>query len=739
MKIDRRAFLQGVGATSVVGTLSGLVPGVANASTAPRGGAPEKLLKREGEIKYHTCQRNCADRCLLKFTVQNGRMTYVEGASELKKMGTAPCVKGTAYVQYTYAADRILHPMERAGKKGEGKWRRITWDDAYKKISDKLKSIIKEHGADSILPYSYSGHEGVIGKYGGPSRFFNAIGSRKLDRKVCVFAAYEGLTATTGTYQGPDPYDNIHTNCYIAWGQNETATNVHGIKFINQARDKGAKLLVVNPMRTPIASQADIWLQPIPSTDTHLATGIMKYLVEKDLVDHEFIKKNTIGYDELLKRLDEMSYDEIEKVTGVPRQKMFEFAKVYGESELSVIRLGYGMQRNYNGARMSRAISMMHAIAGQFGKIGNGFIYDNTQADDSLNYSKGRADHIHPNPDTVGHVNMTEIAKALHPTNPTAYGKPIKPIKAVINYNGNFVAVAPDSNACRRGAMRDDLFLVVHDFLMTDTAELADIIVPSTTQFEMPDMGTDYNWYHMQTSEKVIEPLGESKDNWIFFKELGQHMGVGHHPEMQVDYEQILRDFLDTDMPAFKNAGITYDQIIKEKFVTVWEEKPYLASGKFKTPSGKIELWSQKMKDAGYHPVIDFGLPEDEMIPEEKSLPFRMISPAIPQRANSAFYNVKYIRNFPAYMVKLNTDDAKRLGIKNNDRIKLKNQRGEAVFTAQVSGQVPVGTVMTPKNNWRRMNPNDPDGSTNVLTTDKLTDMGGCSAYHSTRVDITKV
>jgi anaerobic selenocysteine-containing dehydrogenase len=737
MKINRRTFLQGVGASSVVGSLSGLMPGIASA-TEQRGGAPDKLLKREGEIKYHTCQRNCADRCLLKCTVQNGRFTYVEGASEMKKMGTSPCVKGHAYVQYTYAADRILHPMERAGEKGEGKWRRISWDQAYEKISSRLKTIIKEHGSDSILPYSYSGHEGVIGKYGGPSRFFNALGARKLDRKVCVFAAYEGLKSVTGTYQGPDPYDNIYTNCYISWGQNETATNVHGIKFINQARDKGAKLLVVNPMRTPIASQADIWLQPKPSTDTHLAAGIMKYLIENNLADTKFIEANTLGYQDLLKRLDEMSYDEIEQVTGVPREKMFKFAKVYGESELSVLRLGYGMQRNYNGARMSRAIAMMHAVAGQFGKIGNGFVYDNTQADDSLNYSKGRADHIHPNGDTVGHVNMTEIAKAIHPTNPTSHGKPIKPIKAVINYNGNFVSVAPDSNACRRGVMRDDLFLVVHDFLMTDTAELADIIVPSTTQFEFPDMGTDYNCYHMQTSEKVIEPLGESKDNWMFFKELAAHMGLDHHPELRVDYEQILRDFLDTDAPAFRHNNITYEQIIKEKFVTVYEQRPYFGDGKYKTDSGKIEFHSKMMQDAGYHPVIDFGLPEDEMIPEERNLPFRMLSPAIPQRANSAFYNVKYIRNFPAYFAKVNTEDAKALGIVNNDRVRLSNHRGEAFFIAQVSGQVGRGTVMAPKNNWRRMDPQGKSSCTNNLTTDKLTDMGGCSAYHSTNVALEK-
>ncbi len=733
MKIDRRKFLQGVGATSVFTSLSGLAPGVANAK--PRGGNDSLLDKRNGEIKYHTCARNCADRCLLKFRVQDGRMTYVSGAEEQEKTGTSPCVKGHTYVQYTYAADRILHPMKRVGKKGEGKWKRISWDEAYAEISTKLKSIVAEHGPEAVLPYSYSGHEGMIGKYGGPCRFFHKLGATQLDRLVCVFAAYEGLKSVTGTWRGPDPEDTPKTNCYIAWGQNETATNVHGIKYINRARDNGAKLLVVNPIRTPIASQADIWLQPKPSTDTHLAAGIMKYLVEKDLVDHEFIKKNTLGYDELVKRLNEISYDEVEQVTGVPRAKMFEFAKVYGESKLSVLRLGYGMQRNYNGARMTRAIAMMHAIGGNFGQIGNGFIYDNVQADDGMNYAKGTASHLRTNSDTVQHVNMTEIAKAIHPTNPTAYGKPIKPIHALINYNGNFVAVAPDSNACRLGAMRDDLFLVVHDFIMTDTAELADIIVPAATQFESDDYCPDYNCYYQQICEKVIEPVGESKDNWTFFKELAHHMGFDD-PEFQVDHEGILRDFMDTDDYAYE--GITYEQIAREKFVKVNVPRPFFGDGKYHTESGKIELFSDYMANAGFDPVIDLGLPEDEMIKEERELPFRLLSPAIPQRANSSFYNVKYMRTFPAYFAKIHPQDAEKYGIKHNDRVRLSNHRGEAHFVAMVTSQVVPGTIMAPKNNWRRMDPQGKASCTNNLTTDKLTDMGGCSAYHSTRVGLEK-
>lgn len=732
MNINRRTFLQGVGASSLFASLSGLVPGVATARS--RGAQNELLNKMQGEVKYHSCLRNCSDRCLLKFRVQDGRMTYVSGAKEQEKTGSSPCLKGHTYVQYTYAPDRILHPMERVGKKGEGKWRRISWDDALDKIASKLHKITEEHGSEAILPYSYSGNYGAIGMSAAGNRFFNRAGASFLDRKVCTYAAYEGLESLYGTYCGPDPEDTVFSDCFVSWGSNETASNVHGIKYINQGRDRGMKLLAVNPLRTPLCSQADVFLQPKPSTDSHLAVGIMKYIIEKEMVDHKFIETHTKDYDLLLKAIAKVSFDEIETVTGVPRALMFKFAKIYGESDKAIIRIGFGMQRNYNGARMSRNIAMINAITGNFGKIGNGVIYDNVQPGAGLNQKKAGASHLRPNPD-ARHINMTEIAKALDPVNPTAHDKPISPIKAVINYNGNMVAVAPDSNACIKGLMREDLFVVGHDFLMTDTLELCDIIVPSTTQFETSDIVGDYWGYYTQVCEKVIEPLGESKCNWTFFRELGQRMGYTD-PEFQASNEDIIKELLDTDVDYYK--GVTYERLFAEKYVKLDIPKPFLGDGKYNTPSGKIEFYSDRMKDAGYDPVIDLGLPEDDMIPAEKALEFRLLSPAIPQRVNSSFYNVKYIRNFPSYFAKINTQDAQAAGIKNNDKIRLANHRGEATYVAMVTDQVVSGTIMAPKCNWRRFDPLAVDSCTNNLTTDKLTDMGGCSAYHSTRVSLAK-
>ena len=261
--ISRRTLLQGTGAMAVVGSLSGLIPETAHAMNS-LGAKPELLNKRAGTVKYHSCLRNCADRCLMKFRVQDGRMTYVSGAEKQAKTGTCPCVKGLTYVEYTYAPDRILHPMERIGEKGSHKWRRITWEEAWAKLITKTKEVVAKYGPEAVLPYSYSGNYGAIGMHASGERFFNRLGASYLDRLVCTEAGVWGYGSVQGTTDGPDPDEIPNCDCYISWGFNETVSNVHGIKLINQMRDKGGVVLAVNPNRTPICSQADVYLQNYP-------------------------------------------------------------------------------------------------------------------------------------------------------------------------------------------------------------------------------------------------------------------------------------------------------------------------------------------------------------------------------------------------------------------------------------------------------------------------------------------
>jgi len=741
--ISRRTLLQGTGAMAVVGSLSGLIPETAHAMNS-LGAKPELLNKRAGTVKYHSCLRNCADRCLMKFRVQDGRMTYVSGAEKQAKTGTCPCVKGLTYVEYTYAPDRILHPMERIGEKGSHKWRRITWEEAWAKLITKTKEVVAKYGPEAVLPYSYSGNYGAIGMHASGERFFNRLGASYLDRLVCTEAGVWGYGSVQGTTDGPDPDEIPNCDCYISWGFNETVSNVHGIKLINQMRDKGGVVLAVNPNRTPICSQADVYLQNYPGSDAWVATGVMKYLIAHDeTIDHEFLDKCCIGADKVFEKVNSVKWEDIERVTGCKRAEIEKFAALYGKSKNCIIRGGYGMQRNYNGARMTRAIAIMHALRGMFDRPNAGIIYDNVRSITGMNNFDGRGNYFLTGKEQ--HVNMTDLDQALKAKNPTSQNlidnhttppQPIKPIHLFFFYNGNPVAVSPNVNQVIENLKRDDLYVVGFDMIMTDSMEYCDLVLPASTQFETDDIIGDYHGWFLQICEKVIEPVGESMPNWDFFAEWGRRMGFKDQAFKDTSFD-IMRQLLNTKTPWYQ--GITLERLQKEK----WIKLPYPSSvpvrsgGKCGTESGKIELYSEMMKRAGFDPVIDLGLCEDDMPEVEKKLPFRLLSPGIPQRVNSSFYNVKYIRAFNAYECEISPEDAQKLGIKMGDRVRLTNQRGEAYFIARVSTRVGPGVVRTAKCNWRSTNPYGKN-NTNTLTTSRLTDMGGCSAYHSTRVNVEK-
>lgn len=741
--ISRRTLLQGTGAMAVVGSLSGLIPETAHAMNS-LGAKPELLNKRAGTVKYHSCLRNCADRCLMKFRVQDGRMTYVSGAEKQAKTGTCPCVKGLTYVEYTYAPDRILHPMERIGEKGSHKWRRITWEEAWAKLITKTKEVVAKYGPEAVLPYSYSGNYGAIGMHASGERFFNRLGASYLDRLVCTEAGVWGYGSVQGTTDGPDPDEIPNCDCYISWGFNETVSNVHGIKLINQMRDKGGVVLAVNPNRTPICSQADVYLQNYPGSDAWVATGVMKYLIAHDeTIDHEFLDKCCIGADKVFEKVNSVKWEDIERVTGCKRAEIEKFAALYGKSKNCIIRGGYGMQRNYNGARMTRAIAIMHALRGMFDRPNAGIIYDNVRSITGMNNFDGRGNYFLTGKEQ--HVNMTDLDQALKAKNPTSQNlidnhttppQPIKPIHLFFFYNGNPVAVSPNVNQVIENLKRDDLYVVGFDMIMTDSMEYCDLVLPASTQFETDDIIGDYHGWFLQICEKVIEPVGESMPNWDFFAEWGRRMGFKEQAFKDTSFD-IMRQLLNTKAPWYKD--VTLERLQKEK----WIKLPYPSSvpvrsgGKCGTESGKIELYSEMMKRAGFDPVIDLGLCEDDMPEVEKKLPFRLLSPGIPQRVNSSFYNVKYIRAFNAYECEISPEDAQKLGIKMGDRVRLTNQRGEAYFIARVSTRVRPGVVRTAKCNWRSTNPYGKN-NTNTLTTSRLTDMGGCSAYHSTRVNVEK-
>lgn len=734
VSITRRRLLQAMGATAAATGLSGLSMEAQAAHSI--GANPVLLNKYAGKNVYHCCLRNCPDRCFLKFSVQNGRMTFVTG-DETQKFKTAgtPCVKGLSYVEYTYAPDRILHPMRRVGPKGSGRFVRITWDEAYKEIATKWKEIIDKYGAEAILPYSYSGNYGTIGMYAAAERLWNYLGTSQLDRTWCGDAGWVGMVLTYGGSDGCDVENVVNSDLYISWGFNESATNPHGFKLWNIARDKGAKMLCVNTLRTPTASQADVWLQPYPGTDNWVAMGMIKYFIEHNLVDMNYVQNECIGYDEVVKQAESVSWDDIEKTTRIPREKIMKFAKIYGEAKRPILKIGAGIQRNLNGGSMVRAIAIAHALTGK-NSCEYGIVNDNWVGIWGQNRAAAQGKHFRKGDQQ--HVNITDVWKSLDAKNPTAYGKPIKPIKSMLIYNGNPVACSANSNKVIEGMCRDDLFVIGFDMIMTDSMQYCDLVLPSSSQFETSDLIGDYHWYYMQYCEKVIDPIGESKPNLQFFNELAKALGITD-PTFDQTPDDIIKIALDTD--AWFMEGITLERLKKERWIKIdkWcnNTAPQHPGG-LSTPSKKVELYSEEAKKMGFHPVIDLRLSEDYMEDVEKDQPFRLITPAIPYRVNSSFYNVKYIRNFNAYECAINPVDAEKLGIKTNDRVRLFNHRGEAHFVARVSKRTAPGVLMTAKCNWMATNPYG-KSCTNVIAQDKLADMGHCSAFSSTRCNIEKI
>ncbi len=725
LTMTRRTFLASSAAMGTSLTLFGLVgcaPTKPTTSTA--AASPKKLT-------YHACPRNCHDTCTLISEVDNGRIVRVTGDPTHPITAGTPCVKGHCYTTWVYHPDRILYPMKRVGKKGEGKWEKISWDEAYTTIANKFQEIIRTDGSEAIIPYSYSGNLGIINNYGVPFRFWSKLGATNLERAVCSDAGKPATKYTYGQTAGIDPESYARTKLFVSWGINHAATNVHAIKFINQARDNGAKLVEVNPVRTPLGSQADLLIQPKPGTDAALALGMMNVIIQEGLYDKDFVANYTLGFDKLVEKVKQYPVDKVAQITGVPAQTIIDFARMYATTKPAIIRVGYGMQRNTNGGRMVRAISLLPALVGMVGVDGGGYVYINGDywAFDWKALQR---------PDLVGDrklrsVNMNEIGKALLGETKETKGKPIK---ALFVYNSNPLAISTNTNLIKKGLLREDLFTVVVDPFITDTADYADILLPAATFFEYEDVNQDYLGWYVRLNLPAIPALGEAKSNLEIFAELAKRMGF---PEdcFKESAADVIKLALKSGNPLFE--GITYDALRERHWMKIKLGTPF-ADRKFKTPSGKVEFYSEALGKAGFDPVAEHIPPGEG---EEKTpqlyakYPIRFLTPATKNFISSQFHNLSYIKEiYEGPIVFINPADAKQRGISTGQWVYAFNDRGKVRLQAKVSEAVKPGVAMSAKAPWHKYSP---EGTNiNALAPDALGDMGGVSTYHTNLVQIAK-
>src|SRR5687767_6779744 len=466
------------------------------------------------------CPHDCPDTCAMLVTVEDGRAIKVAGDPDHPFTNGFLCTKVNRYVERSYHKDRLLHPMRRVGKKGEGRFERISWEEAISEIAERLGEIISSpDGAQAILPYSYAGTMGMVQGESMDRRFFHKIGASKLDRTICSTPGMMGMRMTIGASVGADAEGIPQSDLVLLWGTNTLTSNPHMWPFVLQAREKGARVICIDPIRTRTAAQCDEWLGIRPGTDAALALGMMHVLFERGMEDRDYLARHTLGEDQLRARVKEYPPARAAQITGLPETKIVELAEAYGRAQAAFIRVNYGLQRHAGGGMAVRTIACLPAVTGHWRRAGGG-----VQLSTSANFAFDKAAlHRADLGPATRTINMIRLGEALTSRDGGVGGPPVR---ALVVYNSNPAAVAPDLGAVRRGLARDDLFTVVLEHFQTDTADWADIVLPATTQLEHWDVHLAYGHFYATLNRPSIEPMGECKPNSEIFRLLGQRMGL---------------------------------------------------------------------------------------------------------------------------------------------------------------------------------------------------------------------
>jgi anaerobic selenocysteine-containing dehydrogenase len=707
------------------------------------------------KVVHAVCSHDCPDSCGVLVTVDEatGRAVKVQGDPSHPVTRGFLCGKVAKYLDRVYSPDRLLYPMRRRAGVPKGPlaqgheaeaFERISWDEALDEIAAKLKKIAAEFGPESVLPYSYAGTIGKLGYGSMDRRFFHRLGASQLDRTICSTAGGVALLSVYGVKLGTSPQDFAHAGLIIAWGANVHGNNVHLWPFIEEARRRGAKLVVIDPYRTRTAALADEHLVINPGTDTALALGMMRVILNMGLEDREYIARCTTGFDELRAHAlgSEYSLEKVAAATGISSETIVRLARDYAlagrkgaeGSGPAVIRLNYGIQRSENGGTAARAVCMLPLLTGAWKYKGGGLQLSTSGSfpfnDKALQMPELMQASPLGRPSRV--VNMSLLGQAL-----TALGDDVKdgpPVKAMFVYNSNPAAIAPNQNDVLRGMRREDLFTVVHEQFFTDTADYADVLLPAPTFLEVKDVQGAYGHLFTQVSERAIAPLGEARSNVALFGELGRRMGFAE--ACFDDREDALIDqALETDDPWF--ADITRERLEREGHLPLnlpldaaGEVLPFSTPEWFRTPSGRGELV----------PVPVFTAPaESRAHAAEGAYPLEFLPRKADNYMNSTFANLPQHQRMEARtagVLEMHGTDAAARSIVTGDEVEVFNERGSVALKALVNAQVGAGVVAA-RLDWNKLSTGG--ANVNALTSETLTDLGGGPTFYSTLVEVRKV
>jgi anaerobic selenocysteine-containing dehydrogenase len=688
--------------------------------------------KRSLQVVRAACPHDCPDTCAMLVTVEDGRAVKVAGDPSHPFTKGFLCTKVANYHERTHHPERVKTCLRRAGRKGEGRFEPIGWDEALDEIAARFKALAESsEGAETIMPYSYCGTMGFVQSQSMDRRFFHRLGASQLDRTICATAGSEGYKSAYGLSIGTDPERFSEARLILLWGTNTISANVHLWPQILEARERGGRVICIDPRRTRTADQCDEHIAPLPGTDAALALGLMHVIFAEGLEDADYLERYTVGARQLRERALEFTPERVAGICGLEREAIINLARAYATVRPAVIRINYGLQRHAGGGMAVRTVSCLPAVTGAWREPAGGVLLS-TSGTFPINYQALERPDLMPDPPPRT-LNMSQLGYALL--------KEEKPrLRALYVYNSNPAAVAPEQARVLEGLSREDLFTVVHEQFLTDTTDYADIVLPATTQLEHFDLHKAYGHLYLVVNERAIAPLHEAKSNSDVFRLLAARMGFEEDCFTDSD-EEIARQAISTDHAALE--GITLEALREQGWMrlNVPETFAPFAEGNFPTASGKCELYSEALEAKGIDPVPSYIPPHEsgQSAPAlAERFPLALISPAAHAFLNSSFANLsKQLRQEHHPFIEIHPEDAERRGIRDGMRVRAFNERGACELTARVTTRARRGVVVSPSVWWNKLSP----GKTNInqLTSQSLTDMGGGATFYDALVELERI
>ncbi len=678
-------------------------------------------------VVHNVCPHDCPDTCSILSRVEGGRLVKISGNPDHPVTRGTLCRKVLRAPERVYAKDRLLFPMMRDGPKGEGKFKRISWAGAIEAITGRWREIVAKDGPHAVLPFFGSGTEGLVHGHIAGRRFFNRLGSLQLDRTICTKAGRQGYQYTMGASLGADPTAIKDCGLIIDWGVNSASTNIHQQTYLKEARRNGARYVVINPLTVSGAHGAEAHIRPRPGSDAALALSMMNVMISEGLIDRNFINNFTTGFEELAQQTAQFTPEAAEIMTGVPAGDIRDLARLYAGVKSSFIYVGPGCQRHSNGGMTLRTLACLPGLTGAWRHPGGG-LYFPTSTCFPADFHALEGDDLRPNP--AGAYNMIGLGAMLDGPE----------VKSLYVFNGNPASVLYNQSLVRKGLSRDDLFTVVHERQMTDTARYADIVLPATTQFEQDDLLFSYYHLSLLLNRRAIDPVAECRSNLDTFRALARGMGF-EDPCFNEDENHIIEAVLDLDFPVL--SGLDREKLYRDGWALAGAD-PVMDAFKehrYPTPSGKIEFYSKTMAAAGFDPLPSYTPPRESQQGSPalfERYPLCLLTPSGHGFHNSSYaHEAGFKKTERRPVVVIHPDDAGKRGIEDGDRVRIFNDRGACRLWARVSDEVKRGVVAASGQWWSHMYPDG--GNANFTTPDFTADMAGGSAFNSNLVEVEAV